>query len=110
MTEYTVVREYPYPIEEVWAVLTDPELPSGSDRILAALAQLDPGFQHDVVINLQGDMPFVDPAVLSDCARILKEFGDADNDTDRDEMERAKDRLKARIRARIAHELDQERL
>jgi uncharacterized protein YndB with AHSA1/START domain len=25
MTEYTVVREYPYPIEEVWAVLTAPE-------------------------------------------------------------------------------------
>ena len=60
------------------AVLTDPELPSGSDRILAALAQLDPGRQHDVVINLQGDMPFVDPAVLSDCARVLKEFDDAD--------------------------------
>ncbi|PIB90721.1 3-deoxy-manno-octulosonate cytidylyltransferase [Caulobacter sp. FWC2] len=60
------------------AVLTDPGLPSGSDRIQAALAQLDPGFEHDVVINLQGDMPFVDPAVLSDCARILKEFNDAD--------------------------------
>jgi 3-deoxy-manno-octulosonate cytidylyltransferase (CMP-KDO synthetase) len=60
------------------AVLTDPGLPSGSDRIQAALAQLDPGFGHDVVINLQGDMPFVDPAVLSDCARILKEFDDAD--------------------------------
>ena len=60
------------------AVLTDPDLPSGSDRILAALAQLDPSFEHDVVINLQGDMPFVDPAVLSDCARILKEFEDAD--------------------------------
>jgi len=60
------------------AVLTDPDLPSGSDRILAALAQLDPGFEHDVVINLQGDMPFVDPSVLSDCARILKEFEDAD--------------------------------
>lgn len=26
MTEYTVVRSYPYPLEEVWAVLTDPEL------------------------------------------------------------------------------------
>lgn len=26
MTDYTVVRDYPYPIEEVWAVLTDPEL------------------------------------------------------------------------------------
>jgi uncharacterized protein YndB with AHSA1/START domain len=26
MTEYTVVRDYPYPIEEVWAVLTEPDL------------------------------------------------------------------------------------
>jgi uncharacterized protein YndB with AHSA1/START domain len=25
MTEYTVVCDYPYPIEEVWAVLTEPE-------------------------------------------------------------------------------------
>lgn len=25
MTEYTVVRDYPYPIEEVWAVLTEPD-------------------------------------------------------------------------------------
>lgn len=25
MSEYTVVREYPYPVEEVWHVLTDPE-------------------------------------------------------------------------------------
>lgn len=25
MSQYTVVREYPYPIEEVWHVLTDPE-------------------------------------------------------------------------------------
>lgn len=25
MTEYTVTRDYPYPIEEVWAVLTEPE-------------------------------------------------------------------------------------
>ena len=26
MSEYTVTREYPYPIEEVWHVLTDPDL------------------------------------------------------------------------------------
>ncbi|BCY08824.1 SRPBCC domain-containing protein [Actinoplanes sp. L3-i22] len=25
MSEYTVVREYPYPVAEVWQVLTDPE-------------------------------------------------------------------------------------
>jgi len=44
------------------AVLTDPALPSGSDRILAALDQIDPDWTHDIVVNLQGDMPFVDPA------------------------------------------------
>ena len=55
------------------AVLTDPDLPSGSDRILAALAVLDPQGLHDVVINLQGDMPFVDPAVIGACARLLQD-------------------------------------
>lgn len=39
------------------AVLTDPNLASGSDRIFAALGQLDPEGRHDVVINLQGDLP-----------------------------------------------------
>ncbi|WP_269714680.1 3-deoxy-manno-octulosonate cytidylyltransferase [Caulobacter sp. NIBR2454] len=53
------------------AVLTDPNLPSGSDRILAALAELDPHGRHDVVINLQGDMPFVEPRVVSACAHVL---------------------------------------
>lgn len=53
------------------AVLTDPGLPSGSDRILAALAQLDPHGAHDVVINLQGDMPFVAPQVLEACVNLL---------------------------------------
>ena len=55
------------------AVLTDPQLPSGSDRILAALAELDAEGAHDVVINLQGDMPFVEPAVLAACAGLLAE-------------------------------------
>ena len=39
------------------AVLTDPSLPSGSDRVHAALATLDPQGKHDVVVNLQGDFP-----------------------------------------------------
>src|SRR5580693_7527816 len=34
------------------AVLTDPALPSGSDRALAALNALDPDRRHDAVINL----------------------------------------------------------
>jgi 3-deoxy-manno-octulosonate cytidylyltransferase (CMP-KDO synthetase) len=43
------------------AVLTDPALPSGSDRVHAALAELDPEGNHDVVVNLQGDFPTMDP-------------------------------------------------
>ena len=46
------------------AVLTDPALPSGSDRVHAALAELDPEGRHDVVVNLQGDFPTLDPAHL----------------------------------------------
>jgi len=60
------------------AVLTDPGLPSGSDRILAALAVLDPMNRHDVVINLQGDMPFVEPGVLAACAGLLDRRPDCD--------------------------------
>ena len=53
------------------AVLTDPDLPSGSDRILAALAQIDPDGRHDAVINLQGDMPFVEPKVVTACVELM---------------------------------------
>ena len=60
------------------AVLTDADLPSGSDRILAALAELDPHRAHDVVINLQGDMPFVQPSVLTSCAALLLDRPECD--------------------------------
>ena len=53
------------------AVLTDPDLPSGSDRILAAMAQIDPEGRHDVVINLQGDIPFIAPSAVAACADLL---------------------------------------
>ena len=46
------------------AVLTDPDLPSGSDRIFAALEELDPTGQYDAIINLQGDLPQIPPAYL----------------------------------------------
>jgi 3-deoxy-manno-octulosonate cytidylyltransferase (CMP-KDO synthetase) len=54
------------------AILTDPALPSGSDRILAALNLLDPDRRHDAVINLQGDIPFADPALVRLCAGLLE--------------------------------------
>ena len=46
------------------AVLTDPGLPSGSDRVQQALATLDPDGRFDVVVNLQGDFPTIDPATI----------------------------------------------
>jgi 3-deoxy-manno-octulosonate cytidylyltransferase (CMP-KDO synthetase) len=47
------------------AILTDPDLPSGSDRIHAAVEAYDPAGKHDVVVNLQGDFPTIDPAALA---------------------------------------------
>lgn len=46
------------------AILTRPDHPSGSDRIFEALMLFDPQGQHDVVINLQGDLPTIDPEIL----------------------------------------------
>ena len=60
------------------AVLTDPNLASGSDRVLAALGELDPDGRCDVVVNVQGDMPFVAPAVLTACLGVLAAQADCD--------------------------------
>ena len=46
------------------AVLTDPDLPSGSDRIRAALDMIDADRRHRRVVNLQGDLPTIDPALI----------------------------------------------
>jgi 3-deoxy-manno-octulosonate cytidylyltransferase (CMP-KDO synthetase) len=46
------------------AVLTDPAHPSGSDRIWEAVGRIDPAGRHDVIVNLQGDLPSIDPAYL----------------------------------------------
>jgi len=47
------------------AVLTDPDLPSGSDRVHAAAEAIDPKGEHDVVVNVQGDLPTLDPALVA---------------------------------------------
>ena len=50
------------------AIMTDAALPSGSDRISAALEAFDAGGAFDTVLNLQGDLPTVPPEYL---ARVL---------------------------------------
>jgi 3-deoxy-manno-octulosonate cytidylyltransferase (CMP-KDO synthetase) len=46
------------------AVLTEPDLPSGSDRIHEAVMRLDPERRHDAIVNVQGDLPTLDPALV----------------------------------------------
>jgi len=55
------------------AVLTDPALASGSDRIHAALEELDPAGRYETVVNLQGDMPFAPPPLIAACASLIDE-------------------------------------
>lgn len=43
-------------------VITDPNLPSGTDRIYAGFKSF--GGDFDVIINLQGDLPNIDPRVI----------------------------------------------
>ena len=50
------------------AILTLADLPSGTDRIYQAAK--DGGY--DVIINLQGDMPLIDPALLKKVLEPLK--------------------------------------
>ena len=38
---------------------------SGSDRIFEAVEKLDPEGWHDVVVNVQGDLPTIDPAAIA---------------------------------------------
>jgi 3-deoxy-manno-octulosonate cytidylyltransferase (CMP-KDO synthetase) len=59
------------------AVMTDPALPTGSDRIHAAISALDPRRSHDAVVNIQGDMPMFDPAAIRVALAALAET-DAD--------------------------------
>jgi 3-deoxy-manno-octulosonate cytidylyltransferase (CMP-KDO synthetase) len=57
-----------------FAILTRPDHPSGSDRIFEALARFDPEGRHDIAINLQGDLPTLDPDIVRAALSPLKEI------------------------------------
>ncbi len=58
------------------AVLTDPALPSGTDRIAAALKVLDPdGSKYDIVVDFQGDNLNVDPKVNLPLIEMVERTG-----------------------------------
>ncbi len=57
------------------AVMTRQDHISGSDRIYEALNRIDPDGEAEVVVNLQGDLPTLDPALVRACIAPLKEKG-----------------------------------
>lgn len=46
------------------AVLTRPDHPSGSDRVLEAVSRLDPDRRFDTIVNVQGDLPTIEPETI----------------------------------------------
>ena len=46
------------------ALMTDPNLPSGTDRVFEAFNTLDNKNEYESIINLQGDMPLINPMIL----------------------------------------------
>jgi len=48
-------------------VMTSPEHPSGTDRLAEAVEQLD----VDIVVNIQGDQPFLDPLMIEEAVQPL---------------------------------------
>ena len=55
------------------AILTDPDHPSGSDRVYEALMKIDPEGAIDIVVNLQGDLPDINADMLLPLVAALRE-------------------------------------
>ena len=47
------------------AVMTRADHGSGSDRICEAVETLDPHGRHEIVVNVQGDFPTIEPAAIA---------------------------------------------
>ncbi|RCW23402.1 3-deoxy-manno-octulosonate cytidylyltransferase (CMP-KDO synthetase) [Ciceribacter lividus] len=54
-------------------VMTRADHPSGSDRIYEALTKADPDGQIDTVINVQGDLPTIEPETIRAALRPLED-------------------------------------
>jgi 3-deoxy-manno-octulosonate cytidylyltransferase (CMP-KDO synthetase) len=57
--------------ERAIAVMTDPGLPSGTDRV-AAVAEARGWSEGTLVVNVQGDEPFLPPALVGQAAQLLE--------------------------------------
>ncbi|MDX2154921.1 MAG: 3-deoxy-manno-octulosonate cytidylyltransferase [Hyphomicrobiaceae bacterium] len=54
------------------AVLTRPDHASGSDRVYEAVSKVDPEGDQEIIVNLQGDLPTLEPHLVRACLRPLE--------------------------------------
>ncbi|HBE72484.1 MAG TPA: 3-deoxy-manno-octulosonate cytidylyltransferase [Planctomycetaceae bacterium] len=57
------------------AVMTNPDLPSGTDRVAAVAKEME---DVDIFVNVQGDEPEIEPSLIDQVARLLIENPNAD--------------------------------
>lgn len=55
------------------AILTNPDLPSGTDRVFEAWQKFDTEKKYKYIINVQGDLPFLDAEFIQKAGEIVKE-------------------------------------
>jgi 3-deoxy-manno-octulosonate cytidylyltransferase (CMP-KDO synthetase) len=54
------------------AVMTRADHASGSDRVFEAVSRIDPEGDRDLVVNLQGDLPTLEPRLVRACLEPLE--------------------------------------
>jgi 3-deoxy-manno-octulosonate cytidylyltransferase (CMP-KDO synthetase) len=64
----------------IHAILTRADHPSGSDRLAQACELLDL-HEQDIVVNVQGDEPLIDPASINAVAQLLQDRSDCSMST-----------------------------
>jgi 3-deoxy-manno-octulosonate cytidylyltransferase (CMP-KDO synthetase) len=57
------------------AVMTRADHTSGSDRVFEAVNKIDPDIDHELILNLQGDLPTLEPHLIRDCLAPLADKG-----------------------------------
>ena len=54
------------------AVMTREDHVSGSDRVFEAISKVDPDINSDLIVNLQGDLPSLEPRLVNECLAPLE--------------------------------------
>jgi 3-deoxy-manno-octulosonate cytidylyltransferase (CMP-KDO synthetase) len=54
-------------------IMTSGQHQSGTDRCAEAVNRMDPDCGYDIIVNIQGDQPFIDPGIIDSLVRSVAE-------------------------------------